>query len=400
MSPMSPDPSTAVPDPPAGEILAVPPAHGPAPPSAAGPRYVVLPADPERDAETIRRLWHRNLPEVSPQRYDWLYRSGTAEAWLLRGPDGEVVGSTGLMRRRLKLFGDLRPAGQAVDLNVDRAHRFATPALLLQRAVTAAAHDGRAEAIYGFANTNSAALLRRAGYRPLGELQRWVKPLRMGPSLRARYGKGPLWNLGADLALRLLGWASPETYRYRRGPGRFEAIEQFDERFDALWAAASPRFPIVGERTADYLRWRFTRSPDGPYEVLGLCDARQSLRAYLVYRHHGSYVYLSDFFGVEPPACCTLLAELIRRARREGTEAVATFWLGPARVAQTLQRFGFRRRSSGLTTLLAASGKTSEVLKTSEVSRTASERPGVDPARRFDPESWYLTAADLDVDAF
>jgi len=378
----------------------VPLAPGAAPPAPAPPRYAVLPADVERDAETIRQLWQHNLPEVSPQRYDWLYRSGAAEAWLLHGPGGHVVGSTGLMRRRLKVFGDLRPAGQAVDLNVDRAHRFATPALMLQRAVTAAVGDGRADAIYGFANTKSAALLRRAGYRPLGELQRWVKPLWMGPSLRARYGKGTLWNLSADLALRLLGWASPETYRYRRGPVRIEVIEQFDERFDALWAVASPRFPIVGERTADYLRWRFTQSPDAPYEVLGLCDGRQSLQAYLVYRRHGAYVYLSDFFGAEPGACCRLLAELLRRARREGAEAVATFWLGPARMAQTLRRFGFRRRPSGLTTVLAVTGKTSEVLKTSEVSCAASGGPGVDPDRRFDPESWYLTAADLDVDAF
>jgi len=381
---MSPDPATAAPAPVTGEIPVVPLAQGVAPAAPAPPRYAVLPADIERDAETIRQLWQRNLPEVAPQRYDWLYRSGAAEAWLLRGPGGDVVGSTGLMRRRLKLFGELRPAGQAVDLNVDRAHRFATPALLLQQAVTATAHDGRAEAIYGFANTKSAALLRRAGYRPLGELQRWVRPLRMGPSLCARYGKGPLWNLGADLALRLLGWASPETYRYRRGPGRVEAIEQFDERFDALWVAASPCFPIVGERTADYLRWRFTQSPDAPYKVLGLCDGRQSLLAYLVYRRHGTYVHLSDFFGVEPGAFCRLLAELLRRARREGAEAVATFWLGPARVVQTLRRFGFRRRPSGLSTLLCP----------------GPERPGVDPARRFDPESWYVTAADLDVDAF
>lgn len=80
----------------------------------------------------------------------------------------------------------------------------------------------------------------------------------------------------------------------------------------------------------------------------------------------------------------TRSAKRRRRARREGAEAVATFWLGPARMAQTLRRFGFRRRPSGLTTLLCP----------------GPERPGVVPDRCFEPESWYLTAADLDVDAF
>jgi len=340
---MTLDPSPAVST--TGDLFGPVPVHGAAPPAPAPPRYTVLPADVERDAEITRQLWRRNLPQVPPERYDWLYRSGAADAWLLRGPAGNVVGSAGLMRRRLKLFGELRSAGQAVDLNVDRDHRFATPALLLQRAVTGAAAGGRVDAVYGFANAKSAALLRRAGYRPLGELQRWVKPLRMGPGLRARYGRGPLRNLGASLALHVLGWTSPDTYRYRGCPGRVEVIEQFDERFDALWAAASPRFPIVGERTADYLRWRFTSSPDGPYQVLGLTDGRKSLTAYLVYQRRGGYVCLSDFLAVDAGACRRLLAELLRRARRDGAEAVAALWLGPARMAETLRRFGFRRRA-------------------------------------------------------
>jgi len=381
---MTLDPPAAAPPALVGDDPAPTPPHRADSPSPAPSRYVVLPADAHRDAESIGRLWQRNLPEAPAERYDWLYRSGAAEGWLLYGPDGAVVGSTGLMRRRLKLFGELRPAGQAVDLNVDRGHRFATPALKLQRAVTATVADGRVDAIYGFANRQSVALLRRAGYRPLGELQRWVKPLRIGPVLRSRHGKGFAWNLAARLAVHLLGLASPETYRYRSRPGRVQVLDQFDERFDALWAAGSRRLRVVGERSADYLRWRFARAPGAPYEVLGLGDAGGRLEAYGVYRRHEGYLYLSDFFGVGPEALGRLLAELLRRARREGAEAVATFWLGSARMADILRRFGFRRRPSGLSTLVCADPR----------------RLRIDRAELLDPENWYLTAADLDVDAF
>ena len=204
--------------------------------------YAVVASCTDTDADCIRQLWQRNLPGVPAARYDWLYRSGMARGWLLKTSTGNVVGSTGLMQRRLQFFGRARRAGQAVDLNVDREHRFATPALKLQRAVTATARSGESDLIYGFTNSQSTALLRRAGYRPLGELQRWVKPLRLGPKLRSRGQRGPARNAAARLAMPLVRLASPETYRYRRRSRRVQVIDGFDGRFDDLWATASPRF--------------------------------------------------------------------------------------------------------------------------------------------------------------
>jgi hypothetical protein len=294
------------------------------------------------------------------------------------------VGSTGLMRRQVEVFGEPHAAAQAIDLNVDREHRSVAPALKLQRAVTDELRERRVDLIYGFANSQSVALLRRAGYRPLGELPRWIKPLRPGPWLKTRQRPGVAWKLAARLGLPLARWASPETYRYRIGSSRIGLVESFDARFDELWNAARPQFPIAGERTAAYLRWRFDKCPDGPYHTLGLTDAQGRLAAYVVYRRREGVAYVADFLFRSPASLSRLLAGFLRRMRRERVEAVAAFCFAPDEVRRTLRHFGFWLRPSGLNTLV----------------HSDAERLGADRSQLLAPDHWFLTGADLDVDVF
>ncbi len=356
------------------------------PPATAGgaatSSYVVVPADRRADADRIQRLWRRNLPEVPAGRFDWLYGSQAADAWLLQTSTGQTVGSTGVMHRRMQILDRTRQVGQAVDLNVDQEHRFAGPALKLQRAVVEKLGSGDPDLLYGFANRQSTALLRRAGYRPMGELQRWVKPLRLGPRLQSRGQGGVARTLAGRIALPLLRMASPETYRYHGRSRWVEDVERFDARFDALWATAASRFAVVGERTAAYLGWRFGQCPAGRHDMLGLTDGEDRLAAYVVYRRDNGFAYLADFFYANPADFRCLLAEFLRRMGRARVEAVVALWLGAAEVTDTLRHFGFLRRPCGLTKLL----------------RADSARLGMDAARLFDPMQWFLTAADFDFD--
>jgi len=353
------------------------------PPAAAKPAsYRVTVADAEADAGTVQALWQRNLPEAPAQRYDWLYLSGMADGWLLETSGGEPIGSAGLMHRRMRLVGHDCRCGQAVDLNVDREHRFAAPALKLQRAVTSTVRDGRFDLIYAFANAQSTPLLRRVGYRPMGELQRWVKPLRLGPRLCQRHQGGPTRKLATRIAMPLVRLTSPETYRYPDRLRRIKVVEQFDQRFDELWATSSGRWGIAGERTAEYLDWRFLHCPGAGHRILVLENFEGDLQAYIVYRRRESFAYLADFFSGSRKALRLLMAGFLRRMRRTGIEAVVALWFGAADVTQTLRHFGFWRRPSGLNTLVYADDA----------------RLGVARDTLLDRQQWFLTAADFDFD--
>lgn len=336
--------------------------------------YRVCPSDLVADRDAILGLWHRNLPEADPTRFAWLYDRGPTLGLVLRSDSDEAVGSAGLMRRTLRAFGRDVEAGQAVDLNVDRQHRTIGPALALQRAVIDQAGQAGLPLIYGFPNAQSAAVHRRTGYREIGRLGRWVKPL----SFR-RLALPPWLAFAAD---RLLPFVSPETYRRLPADLRVERIGRFDERFDRLFEAAAARLPIVGHRTAAYLTWRFARRPHSGHHVLGLLDRSNGLRAYVVWRWHRGTACVGDFLAAEPADLEILLAELLRRLRRRRTVAVVVSYLGHPDVCGVLGRLKFWPRPLDWKAVLHVD--------------TSVLGPDVD--RWLQPDQWYLTRADLDTD--
>jgi len=342
----------------------------------------ISPHNLDADRDVVLGLWSRNLPESTPDRYEWLYRSGPATNTLARNTDGTATGSIGLMGRTMWIFDEPRPAGQPIDLNVDRAYRLGGVALALQRSVTERVDRGELALIYGFPNAQSEPVLRRVGYRSVAEVGRWVKPLRTSDVLPGWVQPALLRRLAGralDAALRLGSWES--LTRRPRG-GRFEVTDRFDERFDRLWLSARHHVPIIGQRTSEYLDWRFVRCPATCHRVLCLVSPHEELLAYLVYSLGDGTARVSDFLFDQPAHFDWLLAEFLDLMRQQDVRAVVTIFTGAAWVARRLARFGFRRRPSPWKMFVHADP----------------HRLGVPAEKLFDPESWYVTRADIDTD--
>ena len=344
--------------------------------------YTVCEPNGLKDRDCILDLWRRNLPEANLCRYDWLYETGQATGLLLHTPSGQVVGSTGVMRRTFSAFGRILSAGQPIDLNVDRDHRTLGPAMGLSRAVTGAVDRGELSMIYGFPNRQSEAVLRRLGYQVLGDLGRWVRPISCRAVLRHRAWPERLSRLIARGVDPILWLRSPETYRRLPAGFRVESAEDFDLRFDRLWMRAAERLPIVGERTSAYLRWRFLRCPGPRHRVLCLSAADGELLAYLVYDCRECTAYLGDFLFSDAALFEILLAEFLRRMRRQRVEAVVAVYLGNRQVCRTLTRLGFWQRPSDWKTMVYTGPK-------------GQDRFG---GLIQDIENWHLTRADIDTD--
>ena len=343
--------------------------------------YTICQTDALSAREAIVDLWRRNLPEALADRYTWLYETGPATGFLLRSEPGLAVGAAGLMRREFHAFGEPLTAGQAIDLNVDREHRTIGPALALQRAVLKAVESRDIDLAYGFPNRQSEAVLRYAGYRALGELQRWVKPLTCRVAFD-RWG-WPRW-LARSLAILadpiLRGIVTKNFYRRRRDI-RVEQVDSFDARFDRLWQSARGQWPILGERTSAYLNWRFCRCPDLCYRALCLTGPSGDLLAYVVHGRRGGTVHVADLLFADETYLDPLLTELMRLVRREKAQTLVVLHLGNPAVGQALTRFGFWQRPSGRKAMVYLG------------------RDGEGDTSPFaNPQNWHLTGADIDTD--
>lgn len=341
--------------------------------------YTIVPADFAADRGTVLGLWEQNFPEASPVRYDWLYHGHRAAAWLLHAEDG-AVGATGMMERTIRARGQLLRAAQSIDLNVNARHRTVSPAMSLQRAAGASLREGRHDLFYGCPNPQSEVILRRLGYRLLGNLHRWGKPLRIGPVLRAKVRR-LLPRAAARLASPWLWIASRENFVRRPRGLHFEQTARFDSRFDRLWHSTGERLSFAGERTADYLAWRFGECPKPGHIAFCACRG-DDLLAYLIYQVRDGFAYVSDFLFLDIADFDAILAEFLREARGQRLEAVVTAHLGADAVAQALRRYGFRCRPGVRNVYLCLDPK----------------QPLAASVDLFDPARWHFTQADVDTE--
>jgi hypothetical protein len=346
--------------------------------------YSVHHADITDAENALVRVWSDNLERRDDlhAKYRWYYRSnplGQGEAFLLNWIDeagvSHVVGSAGLGRRRFYHAGEPFDTLLLADLAVDKPHRTGRPALSLQRAVQ---HFARAQTpmTYGFPNEAALGVFLRLGYRQVGQMTTYVRVLRYEPYLRrlpfSRFVAGP-GALALDRLSRL-----GEQRRARVGSLSLRFERSLDARFDQLFQRIRSRYGVIGCRGADFLRWRFFESLDGPAEVATLVeDTTGELKAYVVTtRGKESAVHIVDFLGAEEDLD-VLFGRLVPELRAQGFVSIRLFFMGGARVARLLRSHGFRKRESKPIVI--------------DLAQTLPFR-----TEMLDPEVWHLTRADED----
>lgn len=301
--------------------------------------------------EPLLKLWHRNLPDASRDRFEWLYGSGRAEALVLG--ERPIIGAAGLMRRRFAIDGELVEGGAAIDLNVDESQRSVGPAMTLARAVLKLAANNGCTVVYGFPIAKAAGVLKRCGYRQVGVVSNWTKLLRSETKLRGVLRSSLAAKVAAPVADFVLRWKSssaeprlPTDITARNGVA-------FDARFDRLWERISQRGGVIGERSADYLRWRFTKCPEVKYECFTLSRrGNDELLGYVVWYRSDESICIADLLAVDADTTHLLFAEFTRHARRQKADAIRMSCFAPAAFYSQLETTGFSRRQDSYPVLV------------------------------------------------
>ena len=344
----------------------------------------VMLADLVLDRDDVEGVWDRGF-EVCPQRIENYMTSpyGVGTIWAYR-PEGRTIhGAIGLHAQKLSLGGKVHSVGQIGNLAVDMKYRSVGPAVRLQRALLASLDGSDRTLIFGI-TSKAVHVLKRAGCKPVGTAQRWVKILRSETQLKKRL-RPPLFAKTAaplvDIGLRMM---SREMFPRRSAGVTVGMGLAFDSRFDRLWERVAAKFPIATQRTAEYLTWRFCGGSDSPYQVLWIADANKELLGYIVYEvRNRDVVEVADVLFDGTPALDRLLIEFLRhiRASEDRISAVSISWFGSTLLADRLKRFGFHSRPEDLQTFVYGDSAT-----------LADAEPQI-----FDTEQWYLTGSDVDL---
>ena len=312
-------------------------------------RYSVIKADVREDRQRILSVWERNFKDIPQERYPWFYENnpyGQASSWLVTDQKtNSVVGSTALFPRRMNLNGKRAKVGIAADFAVNQEHRSLSAAMKLQKAVISGCKENKVEFLYGFTNQQSEAVLLRAGYKKLGEVQRLAKLLRTKSKLK-RYLPLPGTGLFSILLDFTLAIFSKERRYVKSKDFKIELPKRFDERFDSLWEEAKSQFKVIGERDRQYLNWKYVDNPHKKYHIFSLVEKeRGKILGFVVFYLQDNNCFVADMLYANSDfALESLLAQFIIFLRKEKVDSVSILILSPSSLVEKLKKFGFHSR--------------------------------------------------------
>ena len=358
--------------------------------------------------EFLVREFGPDSRQADAGRNAWLYEQNPSldEAgpgiWICR-KSGAIVGYESEIPFELKVGGEQRRAAWAIDLQVREEWRLAGigPGLI--------ASQLRDRSIAGVLNLSEQgyAAYTRLGWTDLGVVPVYVRPLDARRVLRAPRSPVParLRRLApiagpalqaADAGLRLglrLG--------LRARDARLVAVDRLDERVDQVWAAAAPHYPVLARRGLVDLAWRLDARPDA-----------DRLQRYLLLRGSRAIGY-----AVLRPAVSSSADDSGSPSGSgpdEGFPAmvVVDYLAPPTWVAPLLLLAGWQARRQGAAALVvrARNEPADRYLRAAGFVRRDSVN---DPPIRFmvncadepdvcarvsDPDAWFVTSADCDLD--
>jgi len=308
-------------------------------------------ADLRADRQVLIDLLRENLPQHGgAAHFDWLYLqnpAGEAKAWLAEDPaSGDAIGVAAAFPRRMYVRGELVSCWNLGDFAIRKRHRSLGPAVALQRACLREVTEGRVAFAYDHPASNMMAIYRRLGIEATGNVVRFAKPLRLDDRIKAPAVVKPVANGVAAIGTLLLRTLDMGRAR-AASASRVSTGERVDERFDELDRRTCREARVRGSRDADYLKWRYLKSPNQRFEVLTVTQD-ETLTGYVVFYQSGNNGVIADLLADGRQGVDALVAGAVELARQRDLRTLSIPLLEGSSLARRVGEWGFRAREKAV----------------------------------------------------
>lgn len=239
-------------------------------------------------------LWKEAFPHLDIKRYDWSYKAnpyGFPNIYALKDTTSdEINGALTVFPRVFHLGGIKFEGGTTGDFVVKKSLRSLSGAIALQKTMLKSENDSKI--LIAFPNEVSEKIQIRCGFKKIGRMKVYVKPL----NVRIIRNKMPAYFsllspfINCHLLLNDLN-GRKITKRYR-----INTCRSVDDRFTELHKSVASRFSLIAERDEKFLNWRYLKNPFKIYHIFTLENRyNQILKAYFIYQKKDNNIYVDDF---------------------------------------------------------------------------------------------------------
>lgn len=347
--------------------------------------YSIVEGNITQHKTVLNSMWQRNQSDFTPSRYPWLYEknsSGAPIIFLLQyEKDASFVGAITLFPRIFFYNGGKVKAYICGDLVVDKQHRSLGPALSLIKSAIRRCDKNAPCILLGIPNTKSENVMLRAGFETLADYCVMTKVIKSNRYLSKRIYSQFFSGILSLLVDQLLALRYGNFLRFGKSKYTPDVLSHFDKRFDNLSDTAITNNSFIGERSVQYLTWRFCDSPYNNYEIFCLFakDATR-ISSYLVYHIAQERAYISDLaFDINDNSLTNLLSNFSVAMKIQGCSAISVTFSGNPYLITIFQKYGYFLRTANNRVLIYSSLDDTSFLNTIRAGQ------------------WYLTPADNDI---
>jgi hypothetical protein len=236
------------------------------------------------------------------------------------------------------------------------------------------------------------AIALNLGWQQVAPLQRSQLLLRPAKVLEGRLPAGVRHLAGGLLGglQTLRRWqAERRSSTSVRSDAELREVERFCSRHDQLWRQAAADLSCAVVRDASFLNWKWVDQPGQQFTRLELLSGGECLGVVvlMVRQPSSAYRYRRAFISDlvvsfrQPDVVRTLLSEAINASIRLGADAVECLHID-RRLTEHLAALGFQPRPPGRVLLV----------------HVPEDCPPEVRQRWLDPDGWFITQADSDID--
>ncbi len=301
-------------------------------------------------SKEIKAFWKDHFTGWQEGKLDWFYLNnpqGKAKCWVITNEEnGQIIGTVVVFPRYFYYSGKEILTGITGDFGVSKNYRILGPALKLQKNTLELCSKDGYQFLYGFPNTKSEPVQRRAGYTVIGASRRLVKVLDSKEYIQRKTGSAllaaliaPIVNLGLRITGRENRIGVPAKYVV-------QTELKFDAAFDSLWTKGREQFKLIGKRDSVFLNWRFGDCPFREYKLFAIREKETDQPAgYVVYYTEGQTAFIADMFARDMATSMDiLLAGFLKYLRKSRLQSVSVLYFGRTDILTKLKQFGFSER--------------------------------------------------------
>jgi len=203
------------------------------------------------------------------KRFSWIYKenpTGEARAWIIWDDKKNIpVGFTGVFPRVVYVQGKAMIVWNCGDFSIEKKYRVLGIALKLRKAAKNAVNNGEIPFLYAHPNERMELIHLRSGHKKIARMKRFALPIRAN-RIVMRYIKS---NFLARWLSKPVNLALSMKYRFSTFLGLSGELhnhvhvgEKHQQVFDRMVNA----FPIVGDRSVGYIKWKFANNPNRVYQ--------------------------------------------------------------------------------------------------------------------------------------